>query len=175
VIARFRIESLASEHNRNAFTCGVPALDRYLREQASQDVRRRAASCYVAVDNATGSLAGYYTLSAACTPLNELPAQLTKGLPRYPSVPVALLGRLAVDSSFRGCGLGATLLADATIRALRSEVAIAALVVTAKDEQAEAFYRHHNFLNFGSLPHRLILPITGYKPCLPLSFPPPMS
>jgi hypothetical protein len=51
---------------------------------------------------------------------------------------------------------------------LRSEVAVAALVVTAKDEQAEAFYHHHHFLNFGSLPHRLILPIAGYKPS-PLS------
>jgi ribosomal protein S18 acetylase RimI-like enzyme len=164
VIARFRIESLASGHNRTDFSCGVDALDRYLREQASQDVRRRAASCFVAVDNITNSLAGFYTLSAASTPLNELPAQLTKALPRYPSVPVALLGRLAVDNNFRGCGLGATLLADATIRALRSEIAVAALVVSAKDEQAEAFYRHHNFLNFGSLPHRLILPIASYKP-----------
>lgn len=163
MIPRFRIESLASEHNRTAFTCGVPTLDRYLQEQASQDVRRRATSCYVAVDNVTNALAGYYTLSAACTPLNELPVQLTKSLPRYPSVPVALLGRLAVDTTFRGCGLGATLLADATLRALRTEIAVAALVVTAKDEQAEAFYRHHNFLNFGSLPHRLILPIAGYK------------
>jgi predicted GNAT family N-acyltransferase len=78
------------------------------------------------------------------------------------AVPVALLGRLAVDASFQGCGLGATLLADATIRALRSEIAVAAIVVTAKDNQAEEFYRHHNFLNFGSLPHRLILPIAGY-------------
>ncbi|MDD5273349.1 MAG: GNAT family N-acetyltransferase [Methylovulum sp.] len=166
--ARFRIEPLSGEHNRSAFSCGVLALDRYLKEQASQDVRRRAASCYVALDNSNDSLAGYYTLSAACTPLNELPAQLTKGLPRYPSVPVALLGRLAVDATFQGCGLGATLLADATLRALRSEVAVAALVVTAKDEQAEAFYHHHHFLNFGSLPHRLILPIAGYKPS-PLS------
>lgn len=164
MIPRFRIEPLASNHNRSAFTCGTPALDRYLREQASQDVRRRAASCYVAVDNINGALAGYYTLSAACTPLNELPVQLAKGLPRYPSVPVALLGRLAVDASFQGCGLGATLLADATLRALHSEIAVAALVVTAKDEQAEAFYRHHHFLNFGSLPHRLILTIAGYIP-----------
>ena len=163
MIAKFRIELLASEHNRTAFTCGVPALDRYLREQASQDMRRRAASCYVAIDNVTNTLAGYYTLSAACIPLNELPVQITKGLPRYPSVPVALLGRLAVDVTFRGSGLGATLLADATIRALRSEVAVSAIVVTAKDQQAEAFYRHHNFLNFSSLPYRLILPIANYK------------
>jgi ribosomal protein S18 acetylase RimI-like enzyme len=166
VIARFRIELLASEHNRTAFTCGTPALDRYLREQASQDVRRRATTCFVAVDNMTNALAGYYTLSAASTPLNELPVQLTKNLPRYSSVPVALLGRLAVDANFQGCGLGATLLADATIRALRSEIAVAALVVTAKDDKAEEFYRHHNFLNFGSLPHRLLLPIAGYHSML---------
>lgn len=163
MIPRFRIEPLSTDHDRTVFTCGVPALDRYLREQASQDVRRRVATCYVAVSNSTTALAGYYTLSAACTPLNELPAGLTKSLPRYPSVPVALLGRLAVDATFHGCGLGATLLADATLRALHSEVAVAALVVTAKDERAEAFYRHHDFVNFSSLPHRLILPLAGYK------------
>ena len=162
MIPRFRIDSLASEHHRTAFNCGVPALDRYLCEQASQDVRRRATSCFVAIDNATNALAGYYTLSAGSAPLNELPAQLSKNLPRYSAVPVALLGRLAVDVHFQGRGLGAALLADAIIRALRSEIAVAAIVVTAKDDKAEKFYHHHHFLNFGSLSHRLILPIAGY-------------
>jgi GNAT superfamily N-acetyltransferase len=159
----FRIELLTSKHNRASFSCGVDALDRYLREQASQDMRRRAASCYVAVDSVTSALAGYYTLAAAGTPLTDLPEHLVKKLPRYPSVPVALLGRLAVDTTFQGKNIGAGLLGNAIQRALRSEIAVAALIVIAKDEQAEAFYRHHNFLNFGSLPHQLILHLSGYR------------
>ena len=78
-------------------------------------------------------MAGYYTLAAAGVPLGELPEELVKKLPRYPSVPVARLGRLAVDQAFRGQKLGGALVWDAVSRAIRSEVAVAALVVDAKD------------------------------------------
>jgi GNAT superfamily N-acetyltransferase len=159
----FRVELLTSEYNRDDFSCGVDSLDRYLREQASQDMRRRAASCYVAVDSATSALVGYYTLAAAGVPLTDIPGHLVKKLPRYPSVPVALLGRLAVDTTFQGRSIGSGLLGNAIQRALRSEIAVAAIVVTAKDEQAEAFYHHHNFLNFGSLPRQLILHLSSYR------------
>ena len=160
----FRIERLAREHDRASFSCGVADLDRYLREQASQDMRKRATACYVAVDAASSVLAGYYTLAAAGIPLTDLPENLVKQLPRYPSVPVALLGRLAVDKKFQGRNLGAGLLGNAIQRALRSEIAVAALVVIAKDTQAEAFYRHHNFLNFGSIPRQLILHLSASRP-----------
>ncbi|WP_204369241.1 hypothetical protein [Methylocucumis oryzae] len=86
---------MSKEHNRTAFMCGVEALDRYFREQAMQDMRRRAASCYVAIDSATSAIAGYYTLAAGSIPLIDLPEDLIKKLPRYPSVPVALLGRFS--------------------------------------------------------------------------------
>lgn len=158
----FRIELLSKEHNRTAFMCGVEALDRYFREQAMQDMRRRAASCYVAIDSATSAIAGYYTLAAGSIPLIDLPEDLIKKLPRYPSVPVALLGRLAVDKNFQGKSLGSALLGNAIQRTLRSEIAVTAIVVTAKDEQAEAFYRHHDFVNYGSLPRQLVLHLSGY-------------
>ena len=161
----FRIELLASNHNRLEFSCGMEALDRYLREQASQDMRRRASSCYVAIDNITNALVGYYTLSASGTPLAELAENLVKKLPRYPTVPVALLGRLAVDKKFHGKNFGTALLGNAIKRALNSEIAVAAIVVTAKDKQAEDFYLHHNFIKFGSLPYHLILNLSGYKKC----------
>jgi GNAT superfamily N-acetyltransferase len=99
-----------------------------------------------------GRMAGYYTLAAGGVLLAEMPEQIAKRLPRYPSVPVARLGRLAVDQVYRGRKLGAVLPWDAVMRALRSEVAVFALMVDAKDEQAEAFYRHHGFATFGSLP-----------------------
>jgi len=158
--ARYRIETLSSQHDRSGFLSGVEPLDRYLREQVSQDVRRRVTACYVAVDNVTTMIAGYYTLSASSIPLAEVPAALSKRLPRYHTVPVARLGRLAIHQEARGQKLGAALLWDAFARALRSEVAVFALVVDAKDDQAANFYLHHGFIAFGSLKQQLLLPLT---------------
>ncbi len=158
----FVIEPLSTDHDRAGFTSGVDPLDRYLRTQATQDIRRRVAACYVAVEPPAASIAGYYTLSAACVALAELPETLAKRLPRYPSVPVALMGRLAVDQSYRGRKLGSALLWDAGMRASRSEIAAFALVVAAKDEQAAAFYRHHGFVPFGHRPLQLVMPLTTF-------------
>ena len=158
---RFRIETLSSAHDRTGFQSGVEPLDRYVREQVSQDVRRRVTACYVALDRETLTIAGYYTLAAGSVPLAEMPEALAKKLPRYHAVPVARLGRLAVDTHYRGQRLGAVLLWDALTRAIRSEVAVFALVVDAKDAQAAAFYRHHGFSEFAGLPNQLILPLTN--------------
>lgn len=157
--APFLIEALGSGHDRAAFSSGVDALDRYFREQVTQDVRRRTTACYVALDREKAKVAGYYTLAAGGVPLAEMPQELAKKLPRYPSVPVARVGRLAIDRSYRGRRLGSGLLWDAGLRALRSEVAVFALVVDAKDEQAASFYRHHGFVAFGSRPSQLVLPL----------------
>jgi GNAT superfamily N-acetyltransferase len=155
----FRIERLA-RHDRSAFGCGVPALDRYFRGQAGQDVRRRVASCFVAVaDEDDGAVRGFYTLAPASVALGDLPADLARRLPRYPSVPAYRVGRLAVDRAARGHGLGAALLADALLRAGRAEAAGYALVVDAKDETAAAFYRHHGFLELAGRPLALFLPL----------------
>jgi ribosomal protein S18 acetylase RimI-like enzyme len=161
VTESFNIEVLTDSHNRQNFFCGVEALDRYFLQQVTQDVRRRTTACYVALESSTGRIAGYYTLAAGGVPLKEMPEVLIKRLPRYPSVPVARLGRIAIDSGFQGRKLGAGLLWDALLRAARSEVAVFALVVDAKDSTAENFYRHHGFVDFGSLPHQLIFPLTN--------------
>lgn len=161
--APFRIEVLGPRHARDAFSCGIAALDHYLLTQASQDVRRRVGACYVAIEDGSGRIAGYYTLAAGGVPLTELPAELVRRLPRYPSVPVARIGRLAVDLAFHGRKLGAALLADAAVRAARSEVAVFALIVDAKDDSAARFYSHHGFEPFGGGPLRLILPLTHFR------------
>lgn len=156
------IEPLAPHHDRAGFSCGVAPLDRYLQTQATQDIRRRVAACYVAVEPSGGKIAGYYTLAAGGVALSDLPEPLAKRLPRYPSVPVARLGRLAVDQAYRGRKLGGALLWDAGWRALRSELVAFALVVDAKDDQAEAFYRHHGFVPFGSSSQQLVLPLATF-------------
>lgn len=162
VSGSFLIEPLGPCHDRASFSSGVEPLDRYLRQQATQDVRRRVAACYVALDSATLQVAGYYTLSAGGILLSDLPESLARRLPRYPSVPVARLGRLAVDRNYQGRKLGGALLWDAGMRALRSELAAFALVVDAKDEQAAAFYRHHGFVPLGGQTHQLVLPLSTF-------------
>jgi len=162
VTAPFRLEPLGPGHDRRSFSCGVPALDGYLSSQASQDIKRRVSACYVAIEVTSAKVAGFYTLAAGSVPLNDLPSALTKRLPRYPSVPIARVGRLAVDLAFQGRKLGGALLADAAVRAARSEAAIFGLIVDAKDEGAAAFYRHHGFEPFGDNGLQLIVPLQRF-------------
>lgn len=155
---RFSIELLRSAHDRAAFSSGYPALDRYLRELASQDMRRRVSNCYVAIEP-SNRVAGYYTFAATSLPLGDLTPEQARRLPRYAAFPAALVGRLAVDLEYRGRGLGAALIVDAIARAVRAEPAIYAIVVDAKDEAALGFYRHLGFYRFASRPMTLYLPI----------------
>lgn len=155
----FRIEPLTSTHDRSRFVSGSEALDRYLREHASQDIRRRIATCFVAVDIATAEIAGFYTLAAASVPLDALAPEITRKLPRYPLVPAALLGRLAIAQGYQGKGLGAALLADAIKRTARAELGVFALLVDAKDESAQRFYEHFGFSLLPGESRRLVLPI----------------
>jgi GNAT superfamily N-acetyltransferase len=153
----FLIEPPGSSHDRTEFTCGVDALDRYFREQAGEDVRRRATACFVAREIAADRIAAFYTLAAGGVLLGQMPVRLVKRLPRYPSVPVARLGRLAVALACHGRKLGGALLWDAIERSSRSEVAVYAIAVDARDEQAETFYLHYGFVPFGDTSRTLIL------------------
>jgi ribosomal protein S18 acetylase RimI-like enzyme len=157
------IEPLGSHHDRTAFSCGEPALDAYLQRQASQDIRRRVALVFVAVGDASGKIAGYYSLSAASFEKDELPSALAKRLPHYP-VPAAVLGRLAIDREQQGRGLGETLLLDAIRRVVRASSAIAvyAIIVDAKNQRAQTFYERYGFRTFASEPRRLFLPLETF-------------
>jgi GNAT superfamily N-acetyltransferase len=156
------IEPLGA-HDRSAFSCGASLLDRYLREQATQDIKRLLASCLVLVEKSTNTLAGYYTLSASSICASDLPAETSKRLPRYPVFPAALIGRLAIDQKFQRRGLASALLAEAAKRALKGDAKAFALIVDAKDENAVAFYRLQGFRPFASRPMSLFLPLGTAK------------
>ena len=148
------------------FDCGSDPLNRYFRQQVTQDARRRVTACFVAVEQGKGVLAGYYTVASSSIPVTDLPDEVTRKLPRYPSVPAVRMGRLAVDRQFKGKGLGAAMLADALERSLKAEIAAYALVVDAKDEQAAAFYRHHGFIALNDNRVALFLPLATTKELL---------
>lgn len=148
--AEYLIEPLdSSKHERAAFDCGAEALNRYLQERASQDMKRRAAGCWVLCHkDSPQKVLGYYTLSPESVDIRDLGAAsptLLKKLPRYPRLGAVLLGRLAVDRSQKGKGFGEMLLHDAMLRALHAEIPSVLMVTDPKDEQAEAFYRKYGF------------------------------
>jgi predicted GNAT family N-acyltransferase len=155
------VEPLGRQHDRTAFHCGADALDRYLKQQARQDADKRVAAPFVAVNPPNTRVLGYYTLSASVVTLTDLPDELTRKLPRYPQLPVTLLGRLAVDQSARVQRLGEHLLLDALHRSLThaDEIAAMAVVVDAKDENAASFYRHYGFIPLQAQPKRLFVPM----------------
>ena len=156
----YSISPLGPEADRAAFACGEPALDDYLQRHASQDVKRGVARVFVACPvGQPQQVVGFYTLSAASVAAQTLPEAWRKKLPRYP-VPVALLGRLAVSQQAQGTGLGGILLADACKRVASASqtLAVAAIVVDAKNERAAAFYRHFGFTELPGQPGRWMLP-----------------
>jgi ribosomal protein S18 acetylase RimI-like enzyme len=152
---------LSDVHDRNGFTCGVESLDRYLRTQAGQDVRRKANAVFVLSRQAAPDrVLGYYTLCAMAISHGEVPEMARKHIPRYPLVSCTLIGRLAVASSHQGQRLGSILLADALQHAFDSAgtVGSSMVVVDALNEASAGFYAAHGFV---TLPQsrRLVLPI----------------
>lgn len=156
----FRTQPLSTEHHREAFSCGVEALDRYLQRQAAQDVAKHVAAAFVAAPDGH-TIAGFYTLSAHTVNLADVPENIAKKLPRYANIPATLLGRLAVSQAFRGQGIGDHLVMDAFRRVLAAvqEIGTALVVVDAKDDRARRFYLRHGFIPLRNAPNRLIYPV----------------
>ena len=157
---RLVVEPLHRRHERKSFNCGLPELDRYLARQAGQDTRRRIARVFVFTANDADTVLGFYTLSALPIDLSSLPEELSRKLPRHP-VPCVLLGRLAVDASMHGQGVGRLLLADAVERvaAASETVAMHAMIVDAATKAAKRFYEGFGFTPLRDAPMRLFLPL----------------
>jgi GNAT superfamily N-acetyltransferase len=154
-----RIEPLGPDHDRAGFRCGNVGLDRYIREQATQDTRRGIARIYVAITHDQPErIISFFTLSAASVAAPELPPEIAKRLPRHP-IPAALVGRLAVDKSVVRRGLGGILLAEAIRRASAAAqtVAMSVVVVDPIDEAARTFYAAFGFRSLHGLQQRMFL------------------
>ena len=161
--ADFHIILLEQSHNRSQFDCGNEVLNRYLAQQATQDVRRNLAQIYVLLaDN--NIVVGYYTINASMIEYANLPESARKNLPRYP-IPAALIGRFAVDVHYQGQGLAKKLLGDAIHRAvaMSKTIGIHAVIVDAKDETVAEFYRKLGFLELSDSSLHFYLPIKTIK------------
>lgn len=147
--AIWQIEKLSSFHDRHGFDCGVPDLNNFLSKLAGQYQKRNIAQTFVAVPAGQSRVEGYYSLSSGAVECDELGEEQRRHLPRRLPIPVVLLGRLAVDSSVQGHGLGSDLLMDAMHRSLRlaKEIGIAAMVLNALDRKARRFYQQFGFVS----------------------------
>jgi ribosomal protein S18 acetylase RimI-like enzyme len=162
---RFIVEPLGRDHDRAAFSCGEVPLDRYLKQQAGQDLERSLAAVFVLHEASSQRIAGYYTLRALSVELTDFPADVARKLPRYP-IPTTLIGRLAVDRDYQGQRLGKALLFDALKRAYlqRTQIGSMAVIVDAKHERARAFYESFGFRRFTDNEFRLFLPMKTIEP-----------
>ncbi len=150
------ISALATHHDRLDFDCGEPALNMFLQRLARQQSDRDFNRSYVADVLGEPRIHGFYAVSAAAVNFENFPKALK--LPRYP-IPVARIGRLAVDQRNQGAGVGTALLQHAMDLAelLSLQIGLYALFVEAKNETAAAFYLRYGFERFPDHPLNLFL------------------
>ena len=113
----------------------------------------------VAIEVATGTVAGFHMLSATNLALSDLPDAIAKKLPRYPVVPAVLMERLAVSVEAQGQQLGRALIVHAVEYIATSNIGAFAIAVDAKDDRAQKFYEKLGFVEITNQPRRLLLPI----------------
>ncbi len=159
-ISLISIEALVSTHDRRTFSCGVEALDEYLRRFARQHADANVSRTYVAVEGLT--VRGFYSLAMSAIRKENLPAKHLNRFPNFP-LPVARLARLAVEMRHQRQGLGELLLADAIQRCLRLsvEIGMIGVIVDAKDDHARGWYERYEFERLPDSPLTLWLPTTA--------------
>ena len=150
---------LAADYQLDDFACGVDSLDDWLKRRAYPNQVNGASRTYVVTEGKR--VAGYYCLASGALELSDTPASIRRTMPD--PVPAAILGRLAVDKSSQGRGLGAALLQDAVVRTAQAGgiLGIRGLLVHALSIEAKAFYEHHGFVASPAHPMTLILSLKG--------------
>lgn len=152
---------IAKRRDRAAFDCGDADLNLYLQKYARQNHESGGAKCFVAApSDAPTRILGFSTLSPASLEYSRTPAVAKKGLARY-DVPVFRLGRLAIDKTMQGHGLGGALLLRAADRWIRvaQDVGGVALLIDAKTDRAARWYESYGALRLDDAPLSLVLPL----------------
>ncbi|MDO8846750.1 MAG: GNAT family N-acetyltransferase [Methylicorpusculum sp.] len=153
---------LATDHQLDDFACNVDSLNDWLKKRAYQNQLSGTSRTYVVLEGKR--VVGYYCLASGALELNDAPTQVRRNMPN--PIPVAILGRLAVDKSFQGKGLGVALLQDAVVRTAQAGgiLGIRGLLVHALSIEAKAFYEHHGFVASPTQAMTLILSLKGHNP-----------
>jgi GNAT superfamily N-acetyltransferase len=150
------VELLGIQHDRDVFDCEENSLNEFLKKYARQNDEKGLGRTFVAVKPGDPAIIGYYTIASGAVSFDTVPEKL----PRYP-IPVAHLGRLAVDKQAKGQGVGAFLLIDALrrITQVADQMGIYAVEVYALNESAKQFYLKYGFTPLEDDPLHLYLPM----------------
>ena len=158
----FLTKKLQRRHDKAAFSCDAPRLDKWFQRQSGQDDRADFTRVFVMLDEKeSNKILGFYSLSTISIDASLMPEKSKKKLPRYAEVPAVLIGRLAVSKDQQGKGLGKLLLFDALARlfSIKETLGYHAVIVDAKDQTAADFYMNYSFIQFPDKPDRLFLPL----------------
>ena len=157
-------QPLAGHHAVDAFDCGEPSLDDWLKRRAAGHQASGASRTYVVC--AGEAVVGYYCLAAGALGHAEAPGALRRNRPD--PFPVMVLGRLAIHKDHHQAGLGTALLRDALMRTLQAgEIAgVAALLVHAISEDAKRFYRSRGFVESPVKPMTMCLVLESARKAL---------
>lgn len=150
------IEKLRADHDTALFDCGRVELNRFLQKDALNNIQAGGAQTYVGIVNST--IVGYYALAVGSVVQAVAPDRVKRGMAKH-DMPIMLLARLAVDKTWQRKGVGAGLLKDAALRTLQAAdiAGIRALVVHAKDSDAQEFCRHFDFISSPTDPLHLFI------------------
>lgn len=156
----YHLERLAQTHARKAFTSGQAQVDDWLHTKALKNQNKHLSTTKVLLD-ATGAIAGYYTLATGQVDFGDLPASVAKKLPRR-MLPVAILAWLGVAAKRHGQGLGGLLLAQplADCHEAGKSFAFVAVILDCVDDASKRFYQHFDFVELPGHPYRLYLTAT---------------
>jgi GNAT superfamily N-acetyltransferase len=165
-----RLQPLAPDHHLDAFDCGKPALNEWLRRHA-RNAAGQGTRTYVLIDARTATVGGYFAIAPHLLGRDEAPRSIGRGAPAR--IPAILLAKLALDRELHGRGLGSELLVHAltTIVTAARTAGGRIVVVDAVDDQAAAFYRAHDFQPVPSDPHRLVMKLSSAARALSLAWP----
>jgi GNAT superfamily N-acetyltransferase len=148
---------LTDDHDLSDFDCGEPALNEWLQRRALNNESRFSRTYVVCAGK---RVVGYFCISAGAVERSAAPGRVRRNAPD--TIPVAVIGRLAVSRDHAGKGLGADLLSDALRRiAVASQsIGVGAVLVHAKDEPAKRFYmKCAEFIEYPADSRILFLPI----------------
>ena len=156
-----KIAVLHDHHQKKSFNCGQDDLNKFIKQYASLRQKSGTSKTYVAIDDDTQQVRGFYCLSSTSIGFDGVDAVLTQRLPRYP-LPCVVIGRFAVDQTAQGRGIGKVLLAHALkqVSKVAQIIGVNFIVIHAKDQKAMEFYQRFGFISLTSNPLTLIYPVS---------------
>ena len=154
---------LHAQHQTEQFSCGVASLDAWLKRRARKNQIQGASRTYVACQG--DRVLAYYAIASGAVTCNEATGRLRRNMPD--PIPVVVLGRLGVDSSLHGQGLGRSLVRDAALRILQAAdvIGIRGMTVQALSDDARVFYEHMGFEPSPLDPNLLMITLADLKMC----------